>query len=966
LEKDQEENFPARMEETAARLLETVRGLLAEIHPGRRGAFTPDLDSSLDRDLGLDSLAQIELLVRIEKSFNISLSEQVLATVDTVRDLLRAVVSSGVGKRDTITREIEAIKLDEVEETPLKAETLVKVLEWHAIKHPERPHIRFYSDQDEEKIITYLELWDQAERVASGLQHFGLAPGESVLIMLPTGREYFFTFFGVLLAGGIPVPVYPPGRLKQIEEHLLRHCAIAANSLARIMVTMAEAKPFARLMHTNVANLRAVLTVPELDRAGAKALAAFRKPLLTRDNIAFLQYTSGSTGMPKGVVLTHSNLLANIRAMARVISVSSDDVFISWLPLYHDMGLIGAWLGSLHFACQLIIMPPLAFIAKPQRWLWAIHKYSGTLSAAPNFAYELCLNRLEENDIAGLDLSSWRIAFNGAEAVNPVTIKRFIERFAAYGFKPETMLPVYGLAESSVGLTFPRPGNGIKIDRIKRQAFMESGEALPVSPPERDGLEFVCCGEPLPGHQIRIVDANDRELPERMEGSLQFTGPSATSGYFKNPEKTRELFHGEWLDSGDKAYMVAGNVYITGRAKDIIIRAGRNIYPVELEEAIGKLEGVRAGNVAVFGAESAETGTERLIVMAETRKKDEQALAEIRTAINSIVTDLAGDPPDEVVLAPPNTVLKTSSGKIRRSASKHIYEKGLIGKKQQAVWLQLTRFVLQGLPPKFRSINRQIGAALYASWCWLLYCLLAPVVGLLVLVLPTEKGRWTVMNRAVRILASLSGTRIIMHGRKNLPVKDEQCIFVSNHASYLDGYVLTGVLDRPLSFIAKAELKTKTIVYILLKRIGTLFVERFDQQQGVEDTRAITAKGGAERSLFFFPEGTFMRMPGLLPFRMGAFSAAARLNIPIIPVAVRGTRSILRAGSWFPRRGFITVSIGSPIHPKTAPAESKKDTWAEAISLRDKTREWILLHCGEPNLEHERPLLQPSGPVLNE
>ncbi|MBW2485018.1 MAG: AMP-binding protein [Deltaproteobacteria bacterium] len=956
----------ANATETAAKLLETVRCLINEIHPGQKESLKPDLDSSLDRDLGLDSLAQVELLVRIEKSFNISLSEQILVTVDTVRDLLRAILSSGAGKRFTIAREIGAIKLGEVEETPLKAETLVEVLEWHAKKHPDRPHIRFYSDQEEDEVITYLELWNEAERVASGLQHYGLAPGESVLIMLPTGRQYFFTFFGVLMAGGIPVPVYPPGRLKQIEEHLLRHCAIANNSLARIMVTMEEAKQFARLMHTHVINLRNILTSVELNKAGTEALPSFRKPVLAKGHIGFLQYTSGSTGMPKGVVLTHANLLANIRAMATLINVSADDVFVSWLPLYHDMGLIGAWLGSLHFACQLIIMSPLAFIAKPQRWLWAIHKYGGTLSAAPNFAYELCLRRLEDNDIIGLDLSSWRIAFNGAEAVNPVTISRFIERFAGYGFKPEAMLPVYGLAESSVGLAFPQPGSGVKIDRIQRETFMASGEAIPVNASEASGLEFVCCGEPLPGHQIRVVDAADRELPERMEGNLQFTGPSSTSGYFKNPEKTKELFHGEWLDSGDKAYLAAGSVYITGRAKDIIIRAGRNIYPVELEEAIGNLDGIRSGNVAVFGAASTESGTERLIVLAETRKKNEQALEKIRGAINTIVTDLVGDPPDEVVLAPPNTVLKTSSGKIRRNASKHIYEKGLVGKKQQAVWLQLVRFTLQGVLPKVRSLMKQVQATLYAAWCWLLYCFLAPFVGLLVFILPTEGGRWTVMRFAVRILSSMTGTRIILHGRENLPGQDTQCIFVSNHASYLDGYALTAVLGRPLSFIAKAELRAKTVIYILLKRIGTLFVERFDQQRGLEDAKLISEKGGAGRSLFFFPEGTFMRMPGLLPFRMGAFTTAAHLNMPIIPIAIRGTRSILRAGSWFPRHGSITVTIGSPIYPEISPGGLQEEAWATALRLRNSTREWILLHCGEPNLEHERPRLQPSGPVLNQ
>jgi acyl carrier protein len=952
--------------ETASRLLEIVRGLLAEIHAGQKEPIKPVLDSSLDRDLGLDSLAQVELLVRIEKSFNISLSEQILVTVDTVRDLLRAVLSSGAGRRETIAREIAAIKLEEVEDTPLMAETLVEVLEWHVKSHPDRPHIRLYSDQEKDNIITYLDLWNGAEQVASGLQHLGLEPGESVLIMLPTGQEYFFTFFGVLLAGGIPVPVYPPGRLKQIEEHLLRHTTIANNCLARIMVTVEEAKQFAKLMHTQVLNLRHVSTLDELSRAGTEALAEFRKPVLTKENIAFLQYTSGSTGMPKGVVLTHANLLANIRAMAKVIGVTSEDVFISWLPLYHDMGLIGAWLGSLHFACQLVIMSPLAFIARPQRWLWAIHKYGGTLSAAPNFAYELCLRRLDDKDIEGLDLSSWRIACNGAEAVNPLTLKNFIARFAGYGFKPESMLPVYGLAESSVGLAFPKPGSGIKIDRIKRDTFMESGAAIPVEEADPRGLEFVSCGEPLPGHQIRIVDAKDRELPERREGSLQFAGPSTTTGYFKNPDKTRELFHDKWLDSGDKAYMAEGNVYITGRSKDIIIRAGRNIYPVEMEEAIGKVEGIREGNVAVFGSKSSASGTERLVILAETRKKDAQVLEKIRSLVNTIVTDLVGAPPDEVVLAPPNTVLKTSSGKIRRNASRDIYERGLIGKQQQAVWLQLVRFTLKGLQPRLQSSIQQVRATIYAFWCWLLYCLLAPFVGIFVLVLPTEKIRWSLMRMAANILSGLTGTKIMLHGIDNLPDESEPCVFVSNHASYLDGYVLTAVLNRPFSFIAKAELKDNALVYFLLKRIGTLFVERVDQQRGLEDAKVLAEKGWAGRSLFFFPEGTFMRMPGLLPFRMGAFETAARIGAPVIPIVIRGTRSILRAGSWFPRHGSISVTIGSPIHPETQIVEREKDTWTAALRLRDATRQWILKHCGEPDLGHERPRLQPSGPTLNQ
>ena len=268
----------------------------------------------------------------------------------------------------------------------------------------------------------------------------------------------------------------------------------------------------------------------------------------------------------------------------------------------------------------------LSFLAKPQRWLWAIHRFGGTLSAAPSFAYELCVRRIDDRDIEGLDLSSWRIAFNGAEAVNPNSMRRFIKHFAACGFRAESMMPVYGLAESSVGLAFPTPGSGPTVDRIKRIPFMDSGRAIPAEDTEKNVLEFVYCGQPLPGHQVRIVDSNDRELPERTEGSLQFLGPSATSGYFKNPAHTSSLFHGQWLDSGDKAYIAGGDIYITGRTKDIIIRAGRNIYPEELEEAVGKIPGVCAGNVAVFGSTSPQSGTEELVILAESRKKDSQAL----------------------------------------------------------------------------------------------------------------------------------------------------------------------------------------------------------------------------------------------------------------------------------------------------------------------------------------------------
>ena len=829
-------------------------------------------------------------------------------------------------------------------------------MKWHVAAHPDRPHIRLYNDEDEGEVITYGDLWQGAEQVACGLQRHGVSCGESVLIMLPTGRDYFMSFFGILLAGGVPVPVYPPGRIKQIEEHLHRHAAIAANSLALLMITMPEAKQFARLMHQKAAGLKKIVTFEEV-AIEADSTQTVRLPALGGDDTAFLQYTSGSTGMPKGVVLSHANLLANVRAMGRAVEVTSRDVFISWLPLYHDMGLIGAWFGSLYYACPLIVMSPLAFIARPARWLKAIHRYRGTLSAAPNFAYELCLRRVDDKDIEGLDLSSWRCAFNGAEAVSPAIILKFSERFARFGFRPETMMPVYGLAESSVGLAFPPLGRGPTTDRIKRQELMASGKAIVAAASENKALTLAGCGRPLPGHQIRIVDDADRELPDRQEGRLQFKGPSSTSGYFRNPEKTGSLFHGQWLDSGDMAYIADGEVYITGRSKDIIIRAGRNIYPEELEEAIGKIEGVRKGNVAAFGSIDPDSATERFIVLAETRKRSPDSLLDLRVAINTVVNDLTGAPPDEVVLAPPNTVLKTSSGKIRRAASRELYERGEIGRPQRAVWLQVARFFFTAAIPQIRQFKRRVAASAYAAYSWLLFGLAAPLVWILTVALPVESWRWSSLRVILRAVFRLAGVRIKGEGLDNLPGPATPCVLVANHASYLDGIVLSALLPCSLSFVAKAELQKSFFVRTGLQRLGTEFVERFEQRKGVEDAKALMERGRAGRTLLFFAEGTFMRMPGLLPFRLGAFETAIKGNLPVAPIAIRGTRSILRAESWFPRHGSINVLVGEPVQPEEFLRKANSDHFTAALMLRDEVRAWILRHTGEPDLAHERPPL---------
>src|SRR5215468_10153669 len=694
-----QQRTPAAITQT---LLTVVQQLAVELHPHKHNALTVTLDSALERDLGFDSLGRMELLLRLERAFGVQLPEQVLATAEVLRDLVEAVHKASLGTGLRVPTVVETGVSEAVDGIPTGATTLIEVLDWHVRVHPQRRHITLYVEDEHSEEITYGGLHASAEAVAAGLQARGLQPGQTVALMLPTSRDFFLGFYGILLAGGIPVPIYPPSRLSQLEEHLRRQMRILSNAEAVMLLTVPEAKPLARLLSAQVEKLHRVVTVSELSADGGTAV----RSRVQAHDIAFVQYTSGSTGNPKGVMLTHANLLANLQAMGQAVQITSTDVFVSWLPLYHDMGLIGAWLGSLYYAYPLVLMSPLAFLARPVRWLWAIHKHRGTLSAGPNFAYDLCTRRIDDRDLEGLDLSSWRVAFNGAEPVSAVTLARFSECFAPYGFRPEAMAPVYGLAEAALGVAFPVLGRGPHVDAIQREPFMRSGHAVPSDKHDPTALHFVACGQPLPGYQIRIVDATGHEVGERQEGRLEFQGPSTTSGYFHNAEATGRLFHGAWLDSGDLAYMVGTTVYLTGRAKDIIIRAGRNIYPHELEEALGDIAGVRRGCVAVFGSPDPVSGTERLVVLAETRETAPDALAQLRTQVEAVATDLLGTPPDDVVIAPPGSVLKTSSGKLRRAASRERYEQGTLGKRPRAVWWQMIRLACASVLPQVRRVTQ--------------------------------------------------------------------------------------------------------------------------------------------------------------------------------------------------------------------------------------------------------------------
>ncbi|TAK65644.1 MAG: acyl-phosphate glycerol 3-phosphate acyltransferase [Betaproteobacteria bacterium] len=905
---------------------------------GHGQAVHAALDSSLERELGLDSLARVELVLRVERAFDVSLPERALYAAETPRDLLRLVHGSAGAPRTTPEKGIRSLVQAEPGVVACAAETLLDALDWHMARHPQRLHVHLYAENGEEE-ISYAALGRGAAAYASRLAGHGLQPGQTVAIMLPTGRDYLFSFFGILMAGGIPVPLYPPARPTQIEEHLRRHVGILDNCRAAMLITIPEAKTVALLLRSRVESLQQVL-MPD-DLAGGDA--GFTQLPANPGDIAFLQYTSGSTGNPKGVVLTHANLVTNIRAMGEAVQASANDVFVSWLPLYHDMGLIGAWFAALYLGFPTVLMSPLAFLSHPSRWLWAIHRHRGTLSGGPNFCYELCLKRIEDAELEGLDLSCWRYAFNGAEPVSPETLTAFEQRFARHGLSANTLQPVYGLAEATVGLAFPPPGTHYRIDRIQRAAFQNQGEARPAAPEDAAALEVPCCGRVISAHYLRVVDSAGVELADRQEGRLQFTGPSATSGYFRNPEQTRKLFAGAWLDTGDLAYLADGELYLSGRAKDIIIRGGRNLYPYELEQAVGALPGVRKGCVAVFGSIDPRNGTERVVVLAETRETAADVLHALRRSINERAIDLIGLPADDIVLAPPHTVLKTSSGKIRRAASREYYESGGGSARPAPVWLQLARLARASLVPELRRQLRAWSGLAYSAWVGLCFLILA-VPSLIAAALLRSPARGWRFSRVMAIgFLRLCRLPLMVHGLEHIPASGPFVMAV-NHASYLDGLILVAALrERGYRFVAKRELRESLLPRLFLQSIGTDFVERSDIKQGVEDASRLAESVRAGHTPVFFAEGTFTRSAGLLPFRMGAFVIAAQTGVPLVPVAIRGARSVLRDNNWFARRGAIVVNIAPPLLPQGS-------DWNAAVALRDAARAEILRRCGEPDL----------------
>jgi fatty-acyl-CoA synthase len=930
----------------ARQLLDIVDAFAAEMSPRGRKLPPVGLDSHFERDLGLDSVARTELLARVEKALGVRFPVELFGLAATPGDLLRVLGAGASGRCGTEIGPVGFNAPGGALDLPTGARTLVEALQWHASRRPDRTHIVLVNEDAAPDTMTYAALSDGALRVSRGLRRLGVNPGDTVALMLPTGADYFACFAGILLVGAIVVPVYPPAQSARIDDHLARHAAILSDARARIMIVPSHTFLASVLAKARIPTLHEIVAAPQL-----MGDLDTERYVPRAEEAALLQYTSGSTGAPKGVVLTHANLLANIRAMGQTALIDEHDRFASWLPLYHDMGLIGAWFGPLYFGIPLVLMSPLTFLARPARWLQTISRYRATLTAAPNFAYERCTRRIEDAEIDGVDLSSLRLAFCGAEPVGATTMRAFTARFAHYGFRATALTPVYGLAENTLGLTFSEPGRGIRTDRISRLGLADSQHAIRAQSSD-DVVELVSCGRALPSNRIRIVDAAGHEVAERVVGRIEFRSPSATGGYFRNPGLTATLIRDGWLDTGDLGYMADGELFITGRVKDLVIRAGRHFFPYELEAAVGRLPGVRTGCVAVCGTPDIAAGTDRLLVIAETRETAPAALDKLRTAINEASVALMGAPPEEVALVPPHSILKTSSGKIRHAATLELYLRGggnLLPRAAWRQWLDIGKNAVMPIGKRLRMAGGRFG---YGAWCWLAGISIAIPVWFMIAWHPDAKRNWRIASRAARLALGLARIRVTVCGI-DLAHMAEPAIFVANHASYLDGLVLLAAFPIPIGIVAKRELANAPLIGRLLRAIGVRFVERVDYRRMTDDEHDLAAQAAAGISLLFFPEATFVRSAGLRQFRLGAFVTSCASRRPIIPVAIDGTRRVLPDGQWLPTRGEVTVTVLPALSPRG------EDMKAAAL-LRDAARDAIAAHCAEPVVDDISPLEIPT------
>ena len=516
---------------------------------------------------------------------------------------------------------------------------------------------------------SYVDLQRNARRMAHALTVAGLEAGDLAALVVPAPEPCLTALLGASIAGLTPASLQPPATTTALDAYLELTAGILRASQARAVITTAALAPSFETLRPACPDLSRVLVADDLP-SGESHLPSPPTP----DDIAFVQFTSGSTSTPKGVALAHRSLSANIEAIngPAGVNIRPADVAVSWLPLYHDMGLIGMALCALYAARPCVLLTPEAFVRRPIEWLRAITRHRGTISFAPNFAFDLCVRRVKDADLADLDLSCWRVAGCGAEPIQPATLAAFADRFASVGFRASSFLPSYGLAEHVLAATFPVRDREPRIDWVSVETLTADrvaahGEA------DTGAVAVISCGSPLPGHQLKIVDDQGRPQPERHIGEILLAGPSVMLGYYKRDDLSAQTIVDGWLRTGDLGYLSDGELFVCGRLKDIVIANGRKYHPQDLEWAVDAVGGVRRGRVVAFGI-SAHGRADRVVIVAEPNGTIGPDV--LSDAIRRRIGDVFGLYVDDVAVVPGGTIGRTTSGKVQRAATKARYQRG--------------------------------------------------------------------------------------------------------------------------------------------------------------------------------------------------------------------------------------------------------------------------------------------------
>lgn len=543
--------------------------------------------------------------------------------------------------------------------------TLIDALESAAANTNAKNGYIFINKENNTK-VSFKKLQDDAKFLAGGLQAKGIAPGDRLLLVLPTGSDFARAFYGALYCGAIPCVVAAPASTGNIAEGIERIQKIARHLDAKYLITNLPESAFPE----NAGLQLPVLTLNKLD---AETEGNYAPVSITGNSVAFIQATSGSTGTPKCVMIRHRNALANLAQIAGSLKIRPDDVVVSWLPLFHDMGLVGCFLFTLYNQIQGVFLKSTDFLRRPESWLQAISKFRGTLSPAPNFAYALVAARARNEVLETLDLSSWRSAMCGAEPVEANTLALFTKRFRTCGFSEKAFLPCYGMAEATLAITMYPADDVFRFERVSYRELTEKGVASVDIRENEPAVDICDCGPVLKNTRVSIVDDRGNELADGYVGHIRVSGPSVMMGYFNHPEKTARALKDDRLITGDLGYLRNGRLFVTGRAKDLIIIRGQKFQPGDFEKVAASVGGISRGRVVAFGVSDAAVGTEGLTLVCEMPRNAEIDLKALQAAVRDAVAAKTGVFPAHVGFVPRNAIPRTTSGKLQRNKAKQLY-----------------------------------------------------------------------------------------------------------------------------------------------------------------------------------------------------------------------------------------------------------------------------------------------------